>query len=913
MHESHPKVLKKRPWASLQRNLWRSLWILGGLVLGLSLCIAALPFVAHWAITDQLNKRAKANHIELQWDKLSLGWRGDLHLTKVTAIHPRGLTISIQEIAAHWSWHKLATRQAPDTIVLTAPEITLTPQASTSDAKPSSQTKTSNLDRLMRPLPTQIMVNRGVVHTTLPGPLGKVHLTNLEATTSQASDHWSIAWNAKCVQGCQQSQNLQGTTIFGPQDVKATFTLDQGFTFHQQHDQAQATATIKQASLHLPKPYDLLHLETQNLQTALSFEGWRATGKIQSLRTTWLMKDKTTPQSITLHQPTFAVRRDKAKKTPTDNAPTNASNQQDKLRRALAQIQDTDQWSKPIERAWPWIQKLNIEEATVSLDTGSTKLSLQGLGAQIKDQHLILSLEDEAGRIEAKIKPHDPKPTLVLKNFNIPAWMERLDQPPRWGLGGTLSGEVTLTPALIPPQTPEIKKNMRRGKLRRTPQEGFGVQGTLTLEQGTLFIDGLSEAPITEQGAQLTFEVTYGWASPKIADRLTIPRLSIRLPSRHSSKPVEVILRADLRHVWDAPAPPALWFSLETTHDSCQALTGAIPEAMIPRLHPHLKMRGSMAPELTAWVNLADPYTLDFKLKNLPGTCRITNLGPLSPKKLRSDFRHHVTEGVTRDDIYVGPGTSSFVPLARLPRHVGASAFLTEEISFYRNPGFGISLIKKALRLNLDKGRYVYGGSTVSQQLVKNLYLTRTKTLSRKLEEAFIVWKMEEVLSKDRILELYLNCIEFAPNIYGIGRASQHYFRKPATRLQPLEGAFLAALKPAPWYGDKFLRSGKTPSKGWWRDRLETVMQRLAKDGYISEQQALDADPYVIHFRNKSTMTQEEEIQTPEESTDTPHQAEETLQEEPPPENAPTPTTPKKTKESAKKYRWEDLPETKNP
>ena len=79
---------------------------------------------------------------------------------------------------------------------------------------------------------------------------------------------------------------------------------------------------------------------------------------------------------------------------------------------------------------------------------------------------------------------------------------------------------------------------------------------------------------------------------------------------------------------------------------------------------------------------------------------------------------------------------------------------------------------------SLERGRFVYGGSTISQQLVKNLFLTRQKNISRKIEEAIITWKMEEVVSKDRIMELYLNCIEFGPNIYGIRHAAQHYFGK---------------------------------------------------------------------------------------------------------------------------------------
>jgi membrane peptidoglycan carboxypeptidase len=150
--------------------------------------------------------------------------------------------------------------------------------------------------------------------------------------------------------------------------------------------------------------------------------------------------------------------------------------------------------------------------------------------------------------------------------------------------------------------------------------------------------------------------------------------------------------------------------------------------------------------------------------------------------------------------------------------------------------------------LNLEKGRYVYGGSTISQQLVKNLFLTRQKTLSRKLEEAFIVWRMEEVLTKDRILELYLNCIEFGPDIYGIGRAAHYYFGKKPSELTVLEGTFIAALKPAPWQGGWFKKAGRSPDTGFWYDRMSKIMRRMHDHGHLSADELQAAEPYSVAF-----------------------------------------------------------------
>ena len=197
----------------------------------------------------------------------------------------------------------------------------------------------------------------------------------------------------------------------------------------------------------------------------------------------------------------------------------------------------------------------------------------------------------------------------------------------------------------------------------------------------------------------------------------------------------------------------------------------------------------------------------------------------------------------------IGPESGSYVKLNLIPAYVRALTYMTEEGGFYRSSGFSLSLIKRAVRLNLDRERYAYGGSTLSQQLVKNLFMTRQKTLSRKLEEAFIVWKMEEVLTKDRILELYLNSIEYGPDLYGIRRAARFYFGKMPSQLTPIEGAFLAALKPSPLVGMNFMGAGHTPISGWWYDRLEGLVRGMYRRGMMSKAQFEASEPFIVFFR----------------------------------------------------------------
>ena len=173
-------------------------------------------------------------------------------------------------------------------------------------------------------------------------------------------------------------------------------------------------------------------------------------------------------------------------------------------------------------------------------------------------------------------------------------------------------------------------------------------------------------------------------------------------------------------------------------------------------------------------------------------------------------------------------------------------AVATEDLDFFKHEGFKLSLIRRAIKLDLDRKRYVYGGSTISQQLVKNLFLSREKTLARKIEEALITWQMERAVPKTRILALYLNCIEYGPGIYGIRNASRHYFRKEPFHLTPLEGAFLMGLKPCPKCGYRQWRRGKVNQR--WQNRLKKILARLTRRGWLAEGELERAAPYKPHF-----------------------------------------------------------------
>ncbi|MBI5198752.1 MAG: monofunctional biosynthetic peptidoglycan transglycosylase [Nitrospirae bacterium] len=142
--------------------------------------------------------------------------------------------------------------------------------------------------------------------------------------------------------------------------------------------------------------------------------------------------------------------------------------------------------------------------------------------------------------------------------------------------------------------------------------------------------------------------------------------------------------------------------------------------------------------------------------------------------------------------------TQIWVPLSTVPSYFIKAALIAEDDKFWSHEGFDFEAIKKAIEKDIKKGKFAFGGSTITQQLARNLYLTPEKTLLRKIKEAIITWRIERVITKKRILELYLNVVEWGDGIFGIEAASRYYYNKPSSELTPEESARLAAVLPNP-------------------------------------------------------------------------------------------------------------------
>jgi len=139
-----------------------------------------------------------------------------------------------------------------------------------------------------------------------------------------------------------------------------------------------------------------------------------------------------------------------------------------------------------------------------------------------------------------------------------------------------------------------------------------------------------------------------------------------------------------------------------------------------------------------------------------------------------------------------------WVPYQRISVQLKRAIVAAEDAKFLDHGGFDWEAIQKAYEKNLLKGKVVAGGSTISQQLAKNLFLSSDRSWWRKAQEAVITLMIETIMTKRRILEIYLNVIEWGDGVYGAEAASRYYFKKSASNLSPAEAAYLSAMIPSP-------------------------------------------------------------------------------------------------------------------
>jgi monofunctional biosynthetic peptidoglycan transglycosylase len=228
----------------------------------------------------------------------------------------------------------------------------------------------------------------------------------------------------------------------------------------------------------------------------------------------------------------------------------------------------------------------------------------------------------------------------------------------------------------------------------------------------------------------------------------------------------------------------------------------------------------------------------------------------------------------------VGPKNRFWTPAGSIPAEMKWAVIVAEDARFYKHEGIDVKALKKAIKYDLEKKRFARGASTITQQVAKNLFLTREKSVTRKIKELILAKQMEQELTKGRIIELYLNVVELGPMVYGIGYGSRYYFGKPATELTPRECAFLAAMLPGP-------REAYNPYKNLRRvmQRSDMILRLLRGKGVLSGDEyrlALAQEPNIAGLQRKvdESIAKVEVVQAPMTSTIMPKTGETATPEE---------------------------------
>ncbi|CAN5343579.1 biosynthetic peptidoglycan transglycosylase [soil metagenome] len=238
------------------------------------------------------------------------------------------------------------------------------------------------------------------------------------------------------------------------------------------------------------------------------------------------------------------------------------------------------------------------------------------------------------------------------------------------------------------------------------------------------------------------------------------------------------------------------WIDAQDTFDS-------FPAGVFDALDG-IQVAGKLKYDLNIFLNASRPDDVQFDSRLDKNDFRIIRYGKTDLGKLNQPFLYTPYEkGKAMPARFIGPKNPDYTPLDQIAPDVRNAVMTAEDPSFYTNHGFVEESIRKSLATDFKDKKFKRGGSTISMQLVKNAFLSRQKTLARKIEEILIVWMISnnQIMSKNRMLEVYFNIIEWGRNVYGIGEASRHYFGKTPSQLTLGESIYLASIVPNPKAG----------------------------------------------------------------------------------------------------------------
>ncbi|MGB8295553.1 MAG: biosynthetic peptidoglycan transglycosylase [Polyangia bacterium] len=310
---------------------------------------------------------------------------------------------------------------------------------------------------------------------------------------------------------------------------------------------------------------------------------------------------------------------------------------------------------------------------------------------------------------------------------------------------------------------------------------------------------------------------------------------------------------------------PKLEAHVRVPRIACAKLLASIPAPIVPHLGGFV-LQGFFEADLHTKIDLANLDALELGGKVGIDGCQVIR-APAEVTALAGEESLVQTVEVPPEPpgngasevmtFIVGPDNPDFVPFSQVSPHLINAIMTTEDSGFFKHRGWVSAVFKTALRRNIENDGFRLGASSITMQMVKNLLLSKEKTLSRKLQELFLVWYLEQILPKERILELYLNAIEFGPRLYGIGPAARHYFGKPASEITPLEAAFFSSILPSP--KRRYVHYCHGALSPAWEKYLRRILTRMYERDRLTETEYAIAMASTLTFdRSEMTMTEKQ-------------------------------------------------------
>lgn len=364
------------------------------------------------------------------------------------------------------------------------------------------------------------------------------------------------------------------------------------------------------------------------------------------------------------------------------------------------------------------------------------------------------------------------------------------------------------------------------GKLSHISTDDKQSQYSLCFEADGLFLNHryIATQTVSVDSAAARLQLTL---SPT---RLTLDSSSVLVLN-------EAELHPYLNYERATHAKPHVTFAVNETSRDASQLFGSLPDGLFQVL-PALQLTGNLDFSLRfdCDFNEVDSLDFDFAIGSRDRSLAISgDKGRITRFNAPFDYVSFANDDTLRI-VAIGPTNPHFCPFDQIPPYLTKSILATEDAGFFQHRGFIKSSIREALVADIKSGKLRRGGSTLTMQLAKNLFLSRNKVFSRKFEEMILVWLIEDyhLISKERLFEIYVNIAEWGPDIIGIGEASDFYFGKKPQELTLGECLYLASLIRAPKHYRSTLDDygNVIDSK---REELIFVARRMLEREFITE------------------------------------------------------------------------------